>query len=126
MNIFMTARHYELAPALRDYAENKVQHLKRFSDHIVKAHVVFSLEKYRHTVEITLHANGRDFVSIEESDDMYASLDRSVEKLESQLRRHKGRINRRKTNKSLSEASADAIASQDNQAETDESEEFGA
>lgn len=126
MNIVTTARHYELAPALRDYAENKVQHLKRYFDHIVKAHVVFSLEKYRHKVEITLHVNGKDFVSIEESDDMYASLDRSVEKLESQLRRHKDRISRRKANKSLSEASADAIVDQDDQEETGESKEFDA
>ena len=97
MNVSTTARHYDLAPALREYAEGKVYNLKRFFDHIVKAHVIFSLEKYRHRVEITLHVNGGDFVSTDESDDMYASVDRAVDKLERQLRKYKEKLIRRKT-----------------------------
>lgn len=103
MNISTTSRHYDLAPALKDYAEEKVQHLKRYFDHIVNAHLIFSLEKYRHKVEITLHVNGKDFVSEEESDDMYVSVDRSIEKLERQLKRHKDKIKRRKTQQSVKE-----------------------
>jgi putative sigma-54 modulation protein len=109
MNISTTARHYDLAPALRDYAEGKVQHLKRYFDHIVNAHLVFSLEKYRHKVEITLHVNGKDFVSEDESDDMYVSVDRSVEKLERQLRRHKDKIKRRKAQQSMSDLTSERI-----------------
>ena len=77
--------------------------MKRYFDHIVNAHLVFSLEKYRHKVEITLHVNGKDFVSEEESDDMYVSVDRSIEKLERQLRRHKDKIKRRKDQQSMSD-----------------------
>ena len=112
MNISTTARHYDLAPALKDYAEKKVEHLKRYFDHIVKANVVFSLEKYRHKVEITLHVNGKDFVSIEESDDMYTSVDRSTDKLERQLRRFKEKSQRRKSATSLGEVAAEADALQ--------------
>ena len=108
MNISSTARHYDLAPALKDYAEEKVLNLKKYFDHIVTAHVIFSLEKYRHKVEITLHVNGKDFVSAEESDDMYMSVDRSVEKLERQLRRHKEKTKNRKAQQSLSEVAAEA------------------
>lgn len=103
MNITTTARHYDLTPALKDYAEEKVQNLKKYFDHIVNANLIFSLEKYRHRVEITLHVNGKDFVSVEESEDMYASVDRSVDKLESQLRRHKDRIKRRKAQQGVGE-----------------------
>ncbi len=110
MNITTTARHYDLAPALRDYAETKVTNLKKYFEHIVTARLIFSLEKYRHKVEIALHVNGRDFVITEESDDMYASVDRAVDRLERQLRKHKDRIKNRKTNKSLSEASAEATS----------------
>lgn len=124
MNISTTARHYDLAPALRDYAEGKVQHLKHYFDHIVNAHLVFSLEKYRHKVEITLHVNGKDFVSIEESDDMYASVDRSVEKLEGQLRRHKDKITRRKNHQGLSEASVDIVNQQEQREDPEENEEL--
>ena len=108
MNISSTARHYDLAPALKDYAEEKVLNLKKYFDHIVTAHVIFSLEKYRHKVEITLHVNGKDFASTEETDDMYMSVDRSVDKLERQLRRHKEKVKGRKSNQSLAEIAADA------------------
>jgi putative sigma-54 modulation protein len=107
MNISTTSRHYDLAPALKDYAESKIQHLKKYFDHIVNANLVFSLEKYRHKVEISLHVNGKDFVSVEESDDMYVSVDRSLEKLESQLRRHKDKIKRRKSQQSVAEVTVD-------------------
>lgn len=106
MNISTTARHYDLAPALKDYAEGKVTHLKRYFDHIVNANLIFSLEKYRHKVEITLHVNGRDFVSVEESDDMYAAVDRSVDKLERQLRRHKDKLRRHKSATGLGDVMA--------------------
>jgi putative sigma-54 modulation protein len=108
MNISSTARHYDLAPALKDYAEEKVLNLKKYFDHIVTAHVIFSLEKYRHKVEVNLHVNGKDFISTEESDDMYSSVDRCVDKLERQLRRHKEKTKRRKSQQSLSEIAAEA------------------
>lgn len=123
MNISTTARHYDLPPGLKDYAESKVQHLKRYFDHIVNAHVVFSLEKYRHKVEITLHVNGRDFVGIEESDDMYVSVDRSIDKLERQLRRHKDKIKRRKTSQSMSELASESFEEEEQGNEEEGTEE---
>ncbi len=92
MNISTTARHYDLPPALRDYAESRVAGLKKYFDQIVTAHIIFTVEKYRHRAEITLHVNGRDFVGIEESDDMYVSFDAALDKLERQLRRHKEKL----------------------------------
>ena len=105
MNITTTARHYDLAPALKDYAEGKVQHLKKYFDHIVNAHVIFSLEKYRQRVEITLHVNGKDFVTLQETEDMYLSVDRAVDKLEEQLKRYRGKLKRRKRAQGLGEVS---------------------
>lgn len=105
MNVTTTARHYDLAPSLKDYAEGKVLNLKKYFDHIVNVHVIFSLEKYRQRVEITLHANGKDFVTVQESEDMYLSVDRAIEKLEEQLKRHNGRIKKRKRATGLGEVS---------------------
>jgi len=125
MNISSTARHYDLAPALKDYAEEKVLNLKKYFDHIVTANVIFSLEKYRHKVEITLHVNGKDFISTEESDDMYMSVDRSVDKLERQLRRHKEKVKHRKSNQSLAEIAAEAEEQAEQAEEAEKLEEEG-
>jgi len=116
MNISTTSRHYKLPDALRDYAEGKVQNLKKYFDHIVNARLIFTLEKYRHKVEITLHVNGKDFVGIEESDDMYVSVDRSVEKLERQLKKHKEKIRSRKSYQSVS----DVISSEEEAVDEEE------
>ena len=96
MEISTTARHYDLTPALKDYAESKIEHLTTFFDHLDSAHVIFALEKYRHLVEVTVLGNGREFVAHETSDDMYASVDAVVEKLERQILKHKGKITNKK------------------------------
>jgi putative sigma-54 modulation protein len=109
MKVTTTARHYELTPALKDYAENKVIHLKHYFDQIVNAHITFSLEKYRHTVEITVHVNGRDFKSKDVSEDMYASVDGAVEKLERQILKHKGKRQKRKNQAKRPEADIELV-----------------
>ena len=109
MNITTTARHYDLAPALKDYAETKVHSLKKYFDHIVNAHVIFSLEKYRQRVEITLHVNGKDFVTLQETEDMYLSVDRAIEKLEEQLKRYSSRLKKRKRATGLGEVSGKLV-----------------
>jgi len=109
MNITTTARHYDLAPALKDYAESKVLNLKKYFDHIVNVHIIFSLEKYRQRVELTLHVNGKDMIGRAESEDMYLSVDRAVDKLEEQLKRHHSRVRSRKHNRGLGEVSGEVI-----------------
>jgi len=107
MNITTTARHYDLAPALKDYAESKVMNLKKYFDHIVNVHIVFSLEKYRQRVELTVHVNGKDMIGHAESEDMYLSVDRAVDKLEEQLKRHHDKVKSRKHNRGLGEVSGE-------------------
>lgn len=103
MKVTTTSRHYDLTSALKDYAESKVHNLKRYFDQIENAHITFSLEKYRHTVEISVHVNGGDFKAKEVSEDMYASVDGALEKLERQILKYKGKIKSRKNNTSLRE-----------------------
>jgi putative sigma-54 modulation protein len=102
MKITTTARHYELTPALKDYAEKKVYNLKKYFDQIFNAQITFSMEKYRHAVEIAVHVNGKDFNGREESEDMYASIDRAIDKLERQILKHKGKIKKRKSHQKIS------------------------
>ena len=101
MKVTTTSRHYDLTTALRDYAESKVHNLKKYFDQIENAQITFSLEKYRHTVEISVHVNGGDFQAKEVSEDMYASVDGALEKLERQILKFKGKIKSRKNNASL-------------------------
>lgn len=95
MQVRVTGRHIEVTPALRTYAEEKINRLERYVDKIVDAHVILSIEKYRHIAEITLHANSITIRGEEESGDMYSSLDLVIDKIERQVRRYKERISKK-------------------------------
>jgi putative sigma-54 modulation protein len=92
MKLTTTARHFETTPELVTFTENKVRKLKRFWDQILNVEAIMSVEKFRHIAEIKVHVNGHDFAAKEESDDMYASIEKSVKNIEKQMKKFKGKI----------------------------------
>jgi putative sigma-54 modulation protein len=91
MKLTTTARHFEATPELVTFTENKVRKLKRFWDQILNVDAIMSVEKFRNVAEIKVHVNGHDFSAKEESDDMYASIEKSVKNLEKQMKKFKGK-----------------------------------
>lgn len=96
MQINITFRHVEPSDALKNYAIEKVDRLKKYFDGLVEGHVVFSQEKIRHHSEVTLQANGIRVYAKEENADFHSALDNVVDKLERQLVRYKEKIKRHK------------------------------
>lgn len=94
MQINITFRHVEPSDALKSYAIEKVDRLKKYFDGLVEGHVVLGLEKIRHTAEVTLQANGTRVNGKEENADFYSAIDNVVDKLERQLVRYKEKIKR--------------------------------
>lgn len=92
MQIICSGKHIEMTPALREYAEGKLQKLARFFDHVQEVHVVESVQRGQHIVEVTLNASGTLIRAEERSADMYTSIDQVVAKLERQLKRYKERF----------------------------------
>ena len=91
----MTGRHMSVTPALEEHATKRLEKLERYFDHIIDAHVVTSILRNWHIVEITLSANGVILRAEERTGDMYQSIDEAVDKLERQLKRHKGKLHSR-------------------------------
>ena len=77
------------------YAEKKVMKLARFFDEDAEALVVFSVEKNRNKVELTVHGAGTWFRASESTSDMFASIDAAVGTIEGQIRKNKTRLARR-------------------------------
>jgi putative sigma-54 modulation protein len=92
MQIIFTGKHLEMTPALRDYAEGKLQKLARFFDHVQDVQVTESIQRAQHIIEVTLNADGTLIRAEERSADMYTSVDLVVAKLERQLKKFKGRM----------------------------------
>jgi putative sigma-54 modulation protein len=89
MEIHFTARHFDVAPELRDHITRKLEKLAHVQDGIREAKVILTGESYRHIVEISLLARRREFMSREAAGDMYSAADSAIEKLDQQLRRFK-------------------------------------
>ena len=77
------------------YAEKKVMKLARFFDEEAEALVVFSVEKNRNNVELTVHGAGTWFRASESTSDMFASIDAAVSTIERKIRKNKTRLSRR-------------------------------
>ena len=92
MNMLVTGRHVEITDSIRDYLEKRTEKVRRHFDHIIKTHAILSVEKGRHLVEMTLQGHNFVFNGQEETWDMYASIDKVVDKIESQVKRYKERI----------------------------------
>ena len=77
------------------YAEKKVTKLGRYFEEDAEALIVFSTEKNRNKVELTVRGAGTWFRASESTSDMFASIDAAVATIEGQIRKNKTRLARR-------------------------------
>ncbi|GAB1367001.1 MAG TPA: ribosome-associated translation inhibitor RaiA [Candidatus Cloacimonas sp.] len=92
MQITITARHFELTKAIRDYVETSCLKLKKYFDHIITVHATLALENSRNLCELSLHAAKFSLQSQAEEMDMYLSIDNAIDKMEGQIKKLKDRI----------------------------------
>lgn len=92
METTVKSRNLVLTEALKDYAHKKISHLQKYFDHPLSADITLSTERGLHEVDVSLHANGALFRGEEKTDDMYASIDKVVDKLERQILKYKGKL----------------------------------
>ncbi len=92
MKVSITARHFDLTPELKTFVEDELDKLKRYFDHIVSGNAVLKVQGYRQKSEITLKVYGANLTGTGESDDMYVSIEESVDKLKTQLKKYKGKL----------------------------------
>ncbi len=89
MKIIFKGKHIEVTDAMRNYIEKRLNKIERHFDHILEVIVTLSVEKNRQIVEATLQASRALIRAEEETDDMYASIDKVADKLERQIRKYK-------------------------------------
>ena len=93
MNIAITFRHMAATEAVKGYASEKVAKMQKFLRHPLKAQVVLSCQQHRiHSAEVDIHSGHEHYHAHEQSEDMYASIDKVIDKIESQIRSTKGVI----------------------------------
>ena len=103
---FMYSGKDVCSDSLKERAEKKLSKLERYFSQEPEVFVRFKQQRGgRNIAEITMSVNGLILRAEENSNDMYLSVDRAVDKLESQIRRY-----RTKMGKQLREARAEEPA----------------
>ena len=92
MQVHFTFRNVESSEGIKNYAREKIGRMQKYLRSPLEADVILSVEKFRHTAEVTIVASGETLIGEEQSDDMYKSIDMMLDKLDRQVRRHKGKL----------------------------------
>lgn len=93
INIDVTFRHTESTPALKSYAQEKIDHcLRKYMKFPAQAHVILSVEKLDHQAEVKLVSKDYDLTLKANTEDLYSAIDKVVDVLDRQIRKQKGKI----------------------------------
>ncbi len=95
MRITVSGKNIEVTSALRNTVERKLSKLEKYFNPDVEVYATLSVQKNRQILEVTIPFNGVILRGEEENDDMYASIDLVVDKLEGQIRKQKTKLQRR-------------------------------
>ena len=92
MKFIVSRKNSHVSDKVIEKAKKKIGKFDKFFRPETEAHLTFSIEKERCIFEVTIHSKGTIIRAEESSEDMYASIDLAVEKLERQIRKHKTRL----------------------------------
>ncbi|ARU03623.1 ribosomal subunit interface protein [Comamonas serinivorans] len=97
MNLTISGHHLEVTPALKDHVTNKLDRVTRHFDQVVDIKVLLSLDnskekEKRQRAECTIRVKGNDLHAESVNEDLYASIDELVDKLDRQINKHKEKL----------------------------------
>ena len=92
MQVTISGQHVEITDTLREYVRQKLARIDRHFGPVIRSHVVLHVEKNRHRVETRIHTKGTQWHATAEDKDMYAAIDRVVDKLDRQVIKHKEKV----------------------------------
>jgi putative sigma-54 modulation protein len=97
LDIAIRSRNVEVTDALRNTVEEKVTRLTRFLDGMERADVVFTEERNpriseKEVCEVTMHGHGHIVRAKAAATDVFAAVDRVVDKLEHRMEKLKGKL----------------------------------
>lgn len=95
MKFTFADRKVNIPARVHEYAEKKIGKLDRYFKSEAEANVVFSIQKDRNSVEVTVRSGPTILRVSESTSDMFASIDAAVTAMERQMRKHKTRLEKR-------------------------------
>ncbi|GHV54302.1 ribose ABC transporter permease [Deltaproteobacteria bacterium] len=110
MNITFTFKNFEPSDHLKKYANRRFEKLGRFvhkAENVVMT-VNLSVDKFRHKAEVSFVGDNLNLNAVEQSEDMYATVDMVLDKLEAQIKKQSEKSKEKRRAAPLSEGAPDA------------------
>lgn len=92
MNLIITGHHLEVTPAIRAYVMNKIARVSRHFDNVIDTQVILSVERLKHTAEITMRLRGKDVHCEATDENLYAAIDLLTDKIDRQVIKYKTKV----------------------------------
>jgi len=90
--IMVTGRNVHVTEAMKQYALEKIGKIERFGLRLIDVQVIMDIQKLEHRVDIILKVDHIKIKSQALSENMYASIDKAIDKMQNQIRRYHDRI----------------------------------
>ncbi|MCB0727979.1 MAG: ribosome-associated translation inhibitor RaiA [Ignavibacteria bacterium] len=101
IKINITSRHFKAHETLQDYIKNEIETLSKYHEEILHADVILSYEKAVNSIkscEINIKLRDKLIAASESSDDYHKSIDKAIDKIETQLLKYKSKNKKEKNN----------------------------
>lgn len=85
-------RNIQVTEPIRMYVWDKLSKIERFHNHIMHLHMTLEIQKLEHVCTIVLKIDHTEVKCQSKSTDMYASIDKAIDRLHSLLARYKSRL----------------------------------
>lgn len=95
MNFIISGKNLEVTPSLKEKIGKKLRKLEKFFNPDTEVYVTMGVEKSRQTIEVTIPFKNMFIRAEETTNDMYASIDNIIDKIERQIRKNRTRLQKR-------------------------------
>ena len=92
MQLNISGHHLDITPALKQHTNEKLSKIKHHFDNVMNVNMILEVQKDVQKAEATIHLSGADLFAKAQSSDMYVSIDQLINKLDSQIIKHKEKL----------------------------------
>lgn len=91
-SLTINGRNVQVTDAMKDYVIEKLSKIEKFETRIIDVAVTMDVQKFEHRVDIIVKLNQVVIKSTARTEDMYASIDKAIDKIQAQLRKYKQKL----------------------------------
>ena len=92
MQLNLSGHHLDITTSIRQHTSDKLTKIKHHFDNVMNVNIILEVQKDLQKAEATIHVSGADLFAKAQSNDMYVSIDQLINKLDSQIIKHKEKL----------------------------------